>query len=102
MARDALQSKDGNEGNPAGVKKAKNRAESFQQLVNYCEGTNKCRHAFINEFFAGEQPPVCDFACDWCKDAGALKRRKRDGLASEEWVSTQRERGEFDEGDGCH
>ena len=74
---------------------SKNRAESFQKLVNYCEGTSKCRHAYINEFFAGQEPPVCDFACDWCKDAEGLKRRKREGLASEEWVSTQRERGDF-------
>lgn len=74
---------------------SKNRADSFQKLVNYCEGTNKCRHAFINDFFDGQEPPACDFACDWCKDAEGLKRRKREGLASEEWVSTQRERGDF-------
>lgn len=74
---------------------SKNRAESFQKLVNYCEGTGKCRHGFISDFFADQEPPACDFACDYCKDAEGLKRRKREGLASEEWVSTQRERSDF-------
>ena len=82
---------------------SKNRAESFQKLVNYCEGTGKCRHRFISDFFTDQEPPTCDFACDYCKDAEGLKRRKRVGLASEEWVSTQRERSDFfEEGQGYY
>jgi len=75
------------------------RAKSFQKLVEYCENTGGCRHRVINEYFGETQTPVCDFACDWCKDAKGLRRRKEEGLASEEWVSTQRERGDF-YGDG--
>ena len=92
---------------------AKGRADSFQELVKYCEGTKICRHQFISSFFGEGQGgasnphnalatspealetgrwPGCDFACDFCKDRQNLKERKRDGLASEEWVSTQRER----------
>lgn len=100
MARDTLNSNNGSDSNSANASKpkesqSKNRVESFQKLVEYCEDTGKCRHAFINDFFGGEEPPKCDFACDWCKDAEGLKRRKREGLASEEWVSTQREKGDF-------
>jgi len=96
---------------------AQGRATSFQQLVKYCEGTKICRHRFINGFFgeegggAADRPANeiededkaqgkkedregkwagCDFACDYCKDSRDLKQRKREGLASEEWVSTQR------------
>lgn len=73
------------------------RAASFQHLVAYCEDTARCRHAIISNFFedrdasAEEDGPVCDFACDFCKDPEDLRIRKADGLASEEWVSTQRE-----------
>ena len=38
----------------------------------------------------------CDFACDWHKDPQDLKKRLARGLASEEWVSTQREGGAYD------
>lgn len=34
---------------------------------------------------------ICDFACDFCKDADDLRSRKAEGLASEEWVSSQRD-----------
>ncbi len=95
MTRDGFTAGNDTANAQAKAAQSKNRAESFQQLVNYCEGTNKCRHAFINDFFACQEPPVCDFACDWCKDVEGLKRRKREGLASEEWVGTQRERGDF-------
>ena len=86
---------------------AQGRATSFQELVKYCEGTKMCRHQFIDGFFGGgnseeqivggnvdtESPLTgCDFACDYCKDPQDLKRRKREGLASEEWVSTQSKR----------
>ncbi|RYN98684.1 hypothetical protein AA0119_g6867 [Alternaria tenuissima] len=72
------------------------RAKSLQALVGYCEATDKCRHKLIAAYFADEERPECDFACDWCKDAEALVRRKEGGLASEEWCSTQREAGRYD------
>ena len=71
------------------------RAKSFQKLVEYCENTKRCRHKVISEYFGETEAPGCDFACDWCKDAKGLKRRKEEGLASEEWVSTQRHREDF-------
>lgn len=71
------------------------RAASFQKLVSYCEQVDKCRHVVISEFFDEPEVPVCDYACDFCKDAGGLRARKTKGLASEEWVSTQRERQDF-------
>ena len=73
----------------------KSRVDSFQALVKYCERTDRCRHMIIGEFFGEEGVRACDRACDFCMDGEALKRRKRDGLASEEWVSTQRERSDF-------
>ena len=77
-----------------------NRARSLQALIAYCEGVHKCRHRSIAEYFGDDvaaQPPKCTFACDWCKDAGRLARRKEAGLASEEWCMTQRETGGY----GC-
>ena len=93
ISRDIASSENG--GNGGKEAQSRNRLESFQRLVDYCEDTNHCRHGFIGEFFAEREPPECDFACDRCKDADGLKRRKREGLASEDWVSTQRERGDF-------
>lgn len=75
-----------------------NRAKSLQALVGYCEATDKCRHAIVARYFADDEVPMCDFACDWCKDAEGLVRRKERGLASEEWCSTQREMGRFEGG----
>ena len=74
-----------------------NRGESLQALINYCENTKACRHALIAQYFGDVgTPPECDWACDWHKDAGALARRKRDGLASEEWCATQKQAGEYE------
>ncbi|KAF2847976.1 ATP-dependent DNA helicase [Plenodomus tracheiphilus IPT5] len=72
-----------------------NRAKSLQTLVEYCEKTDSCRHMLIAKYFGDEEIPGCDFACDWCKDAEALVRRKEGGLASEEWCSTQRAEGRY-------
>ena len=72
------------------------RTASFQRLVAYCEQTARCRHAVISDFFGEQERPRCDFACDFCKEGEiGVRARKRDGLASEEWVSTQREREDF-------
>jgi RecQ family ATP-dependent DNA helicase len=71
------------------------KAGSFQKLVDYCESTRFCRHRLIGAYFGEDELPECDFACDWHKDAQGLKSRKKDGLSSEEWVSTQRDRGDF-------
>lgn len=73
----------------------KRRMESFQKLVAYCEVTGRCRHAIISEFFGEQSTPECDCACDFCKEGEGLRVRKCEGLASEEWVSTQRERDDF-------
>lgn len=84
----------------AGVKileeQMKHRQQSLKALVNYCEATNKCRHKIIANYFADEEDPPCDYACDWCKDAVGLVKRKERTLATEEYVSTQREQGRYD------
>ena len=64
-----------------------------RQLVDFCEDTATCRHAAIARYFGDRQPAECDYACDVCKDRDAVARAKRDGLAAEEWVSTQRNSG---------
>lgn len=75
--------------------KAKSRAASFQALVKYCEETDRCRHMIIGEFFGEENVVACNGACDYCMDGKGLRERKKNGLASEEWVSTQRQRSDF-------
>lgn len=74
------------------------RAKSLQALVDYCEDTNTCRHHMICKYFGEKEVPACDYACDWHKDPQALKRSKMNDLQSEEWVSTQREMGAYNEG----
>ncbi|KAG7115132.1 ATP-dependent DNA helicase Q5 like protein [Verticillium longisporum] len=69
---------------------------SLQRLALYCENTSLCRHAEICSYFGETAIPPCDYACDWHKDAQDLKRRLARGLASEEWVSTQAQHGEYD------
>lgn len=80
--------------------------QSFAKVVKYCETTDRCRHAVIQEFsddleleLARERPKpssqiasgpveskptsvvVCDYACDHCKEGPiALGQRKKDGL----------------------
>ncbi|KAK3371862.1 P-loop containing nucleoside triphosphate hydrolase protein [Lasiosphaeria ovina] len=73
------------------------RLQSLNKLVAYCENTSSCRHAAVCAYFGETQVPECDYACDWHKDPHDLKRRMTKGLASEEWVSTQREEGRYDE-----
>ena len=93
ITRDAANSRNG-----AGKSKEiqlKARADSFQALVKYCEQTERCRHVVIGEFFGEEKVQACDRGCDFCKDAEGLRRAKNEGLASEEWVSTQRQREDF-------
>jgi superfamily II DNA helicase RecQ len=75
------------------------RAKSFEMLIEYCEETGKCRHALISQFFGEREAPQCDYACDWHKEKEGLKKRKREGLASEEWCLTQRQSGAYDECD---
>ncbi|KAI0124850.1 RecQ family ATP-dependent DNA helicase [Xylariales sp. AK1849] len=69
------------------------RAKSLQKLAEYCETTSACRHAMICKYFGEQDVPRCDYACDWHKDARDLQRRFLRGLASEEFVSTQRDEG---------
>jgi RecQ family ATP-dependent DNA helicase len=71
------------------------RARSLQSLVAYCEDTGRCRHRVIAQYFGEEEIPVCDWACDWHKNAAKLAKAKEKGLMSEEWCSTQREAGAY-------
>ena len=74
------------------------RAASFRALVRYCEQTDRCRHTVIGEFFGEPDTQPCTQACDICfarSDDPGLKKRKEEGLSSEEWVSTQRDSGGF-------
>lgn len=71
------------------------RQNSLQALSDFCESTSMCRHKAICRYFGENEVPVCDFACDWCKDAKGLVRRKDQGLANEEWCTTQRETGAY-------
>ncbi|KAF7447629.1 ATP-dependent DNA helicase recQ [Pyrenophora tritici-repentis] len=96
MARDAARQPTKGAGVQVQQQQLMNRAKSLQALVGYCEATDKCRHKLIAKYFADEEDPPCDFACDWCKDAEGLVRRKEKGLASEEWCSTQREMGRYE------
>ncbi|TVY91790.1 ATP-dependent DNA helicase [Lachnellula willkommii] len=72
------------------------RMNSLQALVNYCEDIETCRHKMICKYFGEKEVPECDYACDWHKDPKGLKKAKDKGLKDEEWVSTQREMGRFD------
>ncbi|TKA51209.1 hypothetical protein B0A49_13233 [Cryomyces minteri] len=78
---------------PATQAAALGRAKSLQSLIAYCESTSACRHQLICQYFGEDITPECEWACDWHKNATALVKRKEEGLASEEWCSTQRERG---------
>ncbi|KAJ8124173.1 hypothetical protein O1611_g9426 [Lasiodiplodia mahajangana] len=69
------------------------RASSLRALAEYCENTMACRHKQICDYFGESDTPACDYACDYHKDPADLQRRFLRGLASEEWVSTQREEG---------
>ncbi|KGQ08554.1 Bloom syndrome protein [Beauveria bassiana D1-5] len=72
------------------------RLSSLQALALYCENIKSCRHAEICKYFGETEIPECDFACDFDKDAEDLEERFREGLASEEWVSTQAMQGTYD------
>jgi RecQ family ATP-dependent DNA helicase len=96
MSRDMARQPTKGKGVEAQQQQLVNRGKSLQALVEYCEATDKCRHKLIAKYFADEEMPPCDFACDWCKDAEKLVRSKQRGLASEEWCSTQREQGRYD------
>lgn len=98
MARDSARQPTKGDSRAAQQQQLMNRAKSLQALVDYCEATNRCRHKTIAKYFGDQEVPPCDFACDWCKDAEALVRRKERGLASEEWCSTQREMGRYEGG----
>lgn len=72
------------------------RLKSLKYLADYCESVGVCRHAMICKYFGEEKLPQCDFACDWHKNPEGLRKRLARGLATEEWVSTQREGGAYD------
>jgi len=63
------------------------RLKSFRKVVEYCESVTRCRHALIGEYFDDAEKPMCDFACDFCREGGSvLRRRMEKGLATEEEV----------------
>lgn len=100
IARDMGNGSNGNGNGNEGAQnnreiKAKSRAESFQALVKYCEGTDRCRHVVIGDFFGEDNVAACNGVCDFCMEGRGLRKRKNEGLASEEWVCTQRERSDF-------
>lgn len=72
------------------------RLKSLKYLADYCENAGSCRHAMICQYFGEEKIPECDYACDWHKNPGELKKSKAKNLATEEWVSTQGESGAYD------
>ncbi|RYP40788.1 hypothetical protein DL767_001434 [Monosporascus sp. MG133] len=92
--RQAATAANGNNGNEMSNFEA--RAESLRALAEYCESTSACRHRLICRYFGEADFPGCDYACDWHKDSADLQRRFLRGLASEEWVSTQREEGHYE------
>ncbi|PVH98514.1 ATP-dependent DNA helicase [Periconia macrospinosa] len=96
LARDQARQPQKGAGVRAQQQQLLNRGKSLQALIEYCESTETCRHRLIAKYFADEGETPCDFACDWCKDAAALVRRKERGLASEEWCSTQRQMGRYE------
>lgn len=73
-----------------------NSMNSLKFLAQYAENTEKCKHRLVAEYFGEEEVPRCAKACDWCKGPGRLRRAMREGLASEEWMSTQQEMGAFE------
>lgn len=72
--------------------------KSLTFLAGYAENTEKCKHQLICEYFGEIEVPNCPRACDYHKRPARLRRAKRDGLASEEWMSTQSRMGMFDTG----
>jgi len=96
MARDLSRVPKKGTGAAAQQLQFKHRGKSLEALVSYCENTGACRHKLIASYFGDEEVPPCDYACDWCKDSKGLVKRKQEGLASEEWCSTQREQGRYD------
>jgi superfamily II DNA helicase RecQ len=96
LARDKARMPTKGPGAAAKAEQQNHRETSLVALFDYCEATNKCRHRLIANYFADEEVPPCDFACDWCKDAVGLVKRKEKGLASEEFCSTQRQQGRYD------
>ena len=82
------------------IEQQKKREESFKALVKYCEQKDRCRHRVLGGFFAedgveaGEE--TCEQLCDFCSEGpGEIRKRWKEGLVDEEWLSTQRERSDF-------
>lgn len=79
------------------LKRQEAKADSFEKVVEYCEGVDRCRHKVIGSYFTNgdsETAPenataACDFACDFCKEGrDRLATRKRKGLLSDEIAFT--------------
>ena len=87
--------KENNKPGSAALGNMMSRAKSLQALITYCEDTEHCRHGLIAEYFGENTAVPCDWACDWHKNPAVLAKAKEDGLASEEWCSTQRDAGVY-------
>lgn len=86
----------GNRRTAEGQAAAVGRHESLEALLAYCESVSQCRHKAICKYFGeSAEALVCDYACDFCKDKKALVKRKDEGLATEEFCSTQRQSGAY-------
>lgn len=66
--------------------------------MEYCEDAGTCRHVGIARYFGDKGRPRCEWACDVCKEGRGAERRRREGLAEEEWVCSQRESPSFFQG----
>ena len=87
--------KESNKPGAAALGNMMSRAKSLQALIAYCEDTGNCRHKLIAQYFGENTAVPCDWACDWHKDPTVLAKAKEDGLASEDWCSTQRDAGVY-------
>ena len=71
---------------------ARSKKESLESAISYCESTSQCRHRIISSYFGDDDAPVCDLACDFCKEGStALRRRMESGLgmAEDVYAATQ-------------
>ena len=62
---------------------AQSKMQSFEAVTAYCETVDRCRHRLIAEYF-GDESVVCEFACDFCKEGGALLGRQAGGEIGDE------------------
>jgi RecQ family ATP-dependent DNA helicase len=97
MAKDHARRGNNKRLGPGAMGNMESRMKSLDSLIAYCESTSACRHHIIAQYFGDTGPSVCDWACDWHKDPLKLKKAKQNGLDTEEWCSTQRQMGAYED-----